>query len=266
MHIHSCYSDGIFTPSEIVQKVIESGLGGFSITDHDSFDGIEETLLAIKNREEKIYFVPGCEFSTNFDGIGEIHVLGYFRDSSFIKMKELINSLKASRLERALRILDCLKMHGIKIELSEITHGKNIPIGRMHIARHLVQLGYSKDTSSAFEKFLKRDGLCYFSRDNISIEEAIKYIKAHNGIAVVAHPTFLYVMQNWNYVDKIIALGIDGIEYKHPKISDELSRKIKEEMGSHLLLTGGSDFHGDGPKDYIGKYSVSLETIRSYLG
>lgn len=265
MHIHTSYSDGLLSVEDIIDKVIKSGLGGFSITDHDSFDGIEEAFQLLRKKNIDIFFLAGCEFSTIFEDSGEIHILSYFSNYKYNGMISLVQEFKKSRINRAYQIIERLKSNGFRIEQESLLKYDNVSVGRMHIARELVNLGYFQDTDRVFEKLLKPGAPCYIPRKEVPTLEVIRLIKQNGGKAVLAHPLMLYNIKNWEKINTMIEAGLDGIEYRHPKISRDLSNKIEESFFNKLILTGGSDFHGDEGKEGIGKYGMELAKVMQYF-
>lgn len=266
LHIHTNHSDGLLSVEEIVDKVQALGLKGFAITDHDTFNGIGPALEAIRRRNLDVLFVAGCEFSTYFEEIGELHVLAYFNDNRYQELQPLVREFRESRVRRARKILECLVRVGIRIEPEELIGDSESPVGRLHIARKIVDLGYYETTDLVFEKLLRSGAPCYIPRREIRTKEVIRTIREHGGRAVLAHPTILYNIRNWNPVQELIEAGLDGVEFHHPKISHDLSVKMEETWRGKLILTGGSDFHGDTPKEEIGRYGIDLARAREYFG
>jgi len=265
LHIHSSFSDGLLDPEKIIDIVVDKNLGGFSLTDHDCFEGVLKSIDIIKKRKLSILFIAGCEFSTYLSNPGEIHVLGYFPGFSFLRMSSLISEYIKSRIKRAYRITDCLKKYHIFINLDSLLKNSNTPIGRMHIAREMTRLGYTSSTREAFDIYLGMDCPCYIPRKEINTYEVISSIKENNGLAVIAHPFFLTSRYNWKYIYQFISSGLDGIEFSHPRIPASLSMKIQGTFSKELIMTAGSDFHGDEKTEKIGSYGIDLESAERYF-
>ena len=263
LHIHSTYSDGLDGPDSLIDKIEAAGLAGFALTDHETFDGIQPIRERLAARKSALVFVPGIEFSTYVTGLGEIHLLGYFPDGGIEKLAEITDAGKKYRLERASRIIDCLAGKGLKIDGDKLLSQKDKPIGRMHIARALVEHGYFDETQEAFRKYIGQGMPCYFPRRQLSPEEAITAVKEAGGISSLAHPMFLSRTGNWAILEKFIKTGLNCIEYFHPKISRNLTLRIKAEMEGRLLLTSGSDFHGDSRDNGLGFYGVDEEQLHT---
>lgn len=263
LHVHSTCSDGAFSVEALVQKASEGGMQGLALTDHDTFRGIKPALELC--RKNQLYFIAGCEFSTYLEPIGELHILGYFSSYSFLRLESRLKQYQENRLNRIYKILDCLKTHGIEMDPAPLVKDPNLPVGRMHIAREMVKQGFVTDTEMAFERYLRAGSCCYIPRKETSPMEMIEAIHDAGGKAVLAHPTILYQSRNWEVLQRLIEAGLDGIEYKHPKIEEGLSKKIFMHYQNRMILTGGSDFHGDNPRDELGRFGIPLEIATQYF-
>ncbi len=261
LHIHSNFSDGILSPEKILKKVIENNIPGFSITDHDTFDGSKIVLEYLdKNKlSGQVFFVMGCEFSSYKAEIGEIHIIGYFLDGSYRGIENFLKEFQLQRIGRAKKILECLNENGFNLTEEDIFEQGSRTIGRLNIARSLVSKGFFNDIGEAFEKMLKDGSPCYFKKKEVSPEEVIREIVENKGKAVLAHPTFLASDKNWDFLVEWVKAGLWGIECYHPKISYFLANDIVKNLTGTLMFTGGSDFHGDDVDLKIGQYGISLE-------
>lgn len=260
LHTHTDNSDGTYSPIELIDLAIKKGLSGIAITDHDNTDGVD---IAIKYAEQLKDFkiIPGIEFGCVYEG-KEVHILGYFidyNDNNFIK---LTKKLKDSRMTRGVKIISRLNDLEIEISMKDVNEfSKADFIGRPHIARALMKKGYVNNISEAFEKYLGINSPAYVERYKISVEEVINLIKDIKGISVLAHPGLI---GDNNIVNYCISKGINGLECIYPQHSGKefkyYSNKAKD---NNLLITGGSDFHGDRCKNILlGKYYVGIDTIK----
>lgn len=137
-------------------------------------------------------------------------------------------------------------------------------IGRPHIARALIKKGYVTDISEAFTKYLDRGKPAYVERYKITINETISLIKSLGGIAILAHPG---ILKNKTIINYCISLGIDGLECIHSKHSkDDTDYLVDISKTNNLIITGGSDFHGDliNGELTLGKYFVNIDTIPEF--
>lgn len=258
LHLHTYYSDGFLSPSEVIEKIALKRIKVASITDHDSIDGIEEAKL--KANQYNIEIINGIELSAEIE-CKEIHLLGYFFNCENNNLKKHIENLRIHRLERAYKIIEKLNYLGINITLDQVLERtKHKSIGRPHIANTMVSLGIVKSYNEAFDKYLKESGPAYVKKNYISAIEAIKIINNAGGVVVLAHPINI----SNRILSNLINLGLDGIETVHPSINSVLSNNLKSIANNFFLVeTGGSDFHG-GPKnddDNIGTYSIPIKLV-----
>ena len=151
LHIHSTCSDGTFTPKEIVHKVIEKNLYGFSLTDHDTVDGISEILAM--NLPKDLKFIPGIEISC--DTLHrEIHILGYGIDCKNKDLNTTLNDLRDKRMKRNLDMIELFQKDGFPVTLEKLQHGDpDTVITRAHFSRVSISKS-NKDPCSPVAKSL----------------------------------------------------------------------------------------------------------------
>jgi len=263
MHIHTTRSDGVCTPSEVVEWGNKLGLKGIAITDHDTIDGIEEAIEKAKILKTP-WVVPGIEFSALYKE-REVHILGYFIDYQHEELQRITNKIKMHREHRATEIINRLSELNIFVgENLGIDEGK-YSVGRPHIARALVDKGYVKTTQEAFEKYLRKGKPGYVDRFKLSIKDSVDIITAANGIPVLAHPGLIHKSLN---VNEICRMGIKGLEVYHTQHSiDETCHYLSIAKKMDLLITGGTDFHDqfiDGVPA-LGNITVPFDSIKSYI-
>lgn len=255
MHTHTNYSDGLYSPRELIDQAISKNLSGIAITDHDSIDGLVESSIYAKGKEN-FTVIPGielgCEYNYNNE---EVHLLGYFIDYNNPKLIEISRELKKSRLERGKKMVDKLVNLGFDLNMNDVKKiAKEDYIGRPHIARALIEKNYVKDINEAFDKYLKKGAPAYVERFQLSIKESINLIKNANGISVLAHPGLI---ENESTIDYVLSLGVDGIECYHSKHSDmDTYQMVTLAHRKNLIITGGSDYHGD--RDILGDYYIDF--------
>ena len=247
LHIHSTYSDGSYTPFELIKKAKKKEITTIAIADHDTVAGVREAIIA--GEKENIDLIPAIELST-FRGQAEIHILGYYIDYKDNKLLAKIKEIFAARLNRARKMVKLLNENGVNITFKQV---KNIAgddyIGRPHIARAMVEAEYIEEMGEAFtDNYIGNGGQAYVPKYKISPQEAIRIIKNAGGIPVLAHPIFINHGQPMNFADikGLVEHGLQGIEVYHSKHNAKDSKyykKIATELD--LLITGGSDFHGE---------------------
>lgn len=252
LHVHSTASDGTLTPSQLVDEAMLVGISSFALTDHDTVDGIEESLLSAEGKDLEV--IPGVELSTEYQNRIEIHILGLFIDHNNRILKERLLTFRDHRDNRNAQMVEALQNEGFQISMPELSQKyEESVITRAHIARYLAESGQLKSIQHAFQKYIGDGKRCYIERDKITPSEAIELIHEAGGIAVVAHPC-LYRMKRIECESMFAELkekGLDGIEaiYSCNLGSDERDfRSLAKKYG--LLVSGGSDFHGTN-KPYI---------------
>jgi len=244
LHIHSTFSDGNFTPEEIVKHAKKMSLAAIAITDHDNTDA---TLFAITaGNKLGVEVVPGVELSVDPESPQdeEIHILGYYMNWEDEDFQEKLRHFREARVERAHHILEKLAHLGIKInpqQLFEVA-GKG-SVGRMHVAKVLKEEGFVNYLQQAFDLYLAYGKPAYVPKLRLSSQEAIDLISQLGGVSVIAHP--IYGGNSREIIQKLKSLGLDGIEVYYTNHSPEDVKRFESwanEFG--LLATGGSDCHG----------------------
>ncbi|SCI28429.1 PHP domain [uncultured Eubacterium sp.] len=250
LHIHSTCSDGTFAPKEITDKVIEKNLYGFSLTDHDTVDGISEILSM--NLPEHLKFIPGIEISC--DALHrEIHILGYGIDCKNQQLNKTLNDLRKKRMQRNLDMIDLFQKDGYPVTLEKLQHGDpDTVITRAHFSRVLVEEGICTSRDQAFSKYLGEKCKYYIPKTFFDPKDCLKLILDAGGIPILAHP-FLYKFSNKDTKHLIRDLkeyGLAGIEVYHSSHHQGQVAKLREWQKEYdLLATGGSDFHGTNKPD-----------------
>jgi len=263
LHLHSTYSDGLLTPSALVNKALESGLQYIALSDHDCLDGIEEAVRAAKG--SSLLIIPAVEFSCVIENVKkEIHILGYIKDYKNKKLRGLLKYFAEARTERAKGIVDKLTALGIEIDFESVKEFAGYgTVGRPHIARAIVKAGAVKNVWQAFEQYLSEGAPAYLPKAAFSVEAAISAIHNTGGLAVWAHPP-MEIMRN--HIEYYRSVGLDGIEAFHPLLKSRDGRKVKKiAQKNGLFVTGGSDWHSierDGP---FGSYRIKSEDISEFL-
>jgi len=247
LHIHSNFSDGAFSPTDLVKMAKEQNLVCISIADHDSVAGLNDGLRASETLG--IEFIPGIEISVQFNSWHDVHLLGYginFNDCHFLeKLTDFREKRKSRNVDILAKVNNCLRLEGRQeIDVDEVLIHAKDAIGRPHIARALLERGYAKNIEDSFQRYLVP---CNIPKYYWPIEDAITEIKRLRGIAVLAHPTSITTdrQQLCNIITELKALGLDGIEVfnnmAHAHEMEFLRRRTEE---SGMLVTAGSDYHG----------------------
>ena len=258
LHLHTFHSDGTFSPAEVVRRAKEAGLSAISVTDHDTVDGIP---MARQAAGEELEVVPGVEMTVVFRE-RELHILGYGVRIEHSEFTGLLDRLKQRRVERIKKMIEKVRARGAEVTLEDVMAiaGPG-SVGRPHLAEAMVRKGFVKSLKEAFERYLADDAPCFVRDATLTVQEAVRMIRAAGGVAVLAHPNHL-VEDEW--IPELVEAGIQGIEVyhsDHPPAVAEKYRRMAEERD--LLITGGSDCHGlrrqKGP--LIGSVSVPYERL-----
>ncbi|SDW59173.1 PHP domain-containing protein [Paenibacillus sp. CF384] len=246
LHTHTTASDGMQRPADNVEMAKTRGLGAIAITDHDTVEGLAEALEA--GARLGITVVPGVEISTVADG-RDIHILGYYINWDTPEWKMKLASLGDTRDQRNHMIIAKLCDLGLPITMEEVmdaarAQGKDSgSIGRPHIAAVLVDKAYVSSMQEAFDRYLAEDGAAYVNPPRLHPFEALEWIREAGGTSVIAHPG---IYDNDVLVESIIKQGAKGIEVYHPDHSaEDEERYLMLATRYNLIVTGGSDFHGE---------------------
>ena len=265
LHMHTTYSDGFYSPLELIQKVNERNLDIISITDHDSVNAIEEAITIGNDFGVKV--IPGLEISTDIED-KEVHLLGYFIDINHPELKKYLSFFREERYYRATRIVNKLNKIGIEITIDDVMEvAKNSAVGRPHIAMALLKLGIVDEYYEAFEKYLRDNGPAYERKIHVSPQSALKLISDAGGLSFIAHPGHL----KESILMNLINAGIDGIEVIHPSHNEYQQKFYRGIVSQYCLLeSGGSDFHGGkkGDENNLGAYLLNpqrLDDMRQIL-
>ena len=240
LHIHSTYSDGLLTPSEIVEYAHRVGLAAIAVTDHDDLSAFPEAAAA--GARLGLEVIPGIELSTLNKGC-EIHILSYLYDVTNVPLMTFAAHMRESRVERAEEIVQRLRHLGmpISMEMVKMRAGQGA-LGRPHIADILVEEGYVFSFNEAFHKFLGENKPGYVPKMKLMSDEAISMVHESGGLAFIAHPG---AGAGFDTIEALIEMGLDGIETMHPRHTPELIDYYRElARRNGLLETGGSDCHG----------------------
>lgn len=247
LHIHSSYSDGAFSPAELVGLAASRAVSVIAIADHDSVAGVEEAVAA--GSAAGIEVIPAVELSVQFEGWKDVHLLGYginVRDDRFLRSLDGFRFRREGRNDEILERVNSLLLEEGRSEISResVLAFARDSIGRPHIARALMARGYADSVEDAFQRYLVP---CNVAKSYWPMDEAIAEIHRIGGVAVLAHPTS--VTRDQAVLGAVIAslrgLGLDGVEVYNNMgwpLEIEFLRRTAGEHG--LLITAGSDFHG----------------------
>ncbi|MEA3489681.1 MAG: PHP domain-containing protein [Candidatus Omnitrophota bacterium] len=258
LHVHTIYSDGMFSPGEVVKRAVEMGLRAVAITDHDCVEGILPSIEAAKGTGLEI--VPGVEISAAKGG-SEIHILGYFIDWKDPFLVVIFRRMRENRVERMRSMVSLLCGQGIDIDIEEVlTSAPAGTVGRLHLARVMLESGVVRDLNEAFDRYIGNGKSCHVKHERLDYGKAIDIIRKAGGVPVLAHPG---TMGNDEDIPDYVKAGLRGIEVYHSKHRPSVNdRYIKIANEYDLLKTGGSDCHGMGVGEVLlGRVKVGYEVV-----
>jgi len=249
LHTHSRASDGTDTPEALVKRAKAAALDVVALTDHDTFDGLAAAHAAAIR--VGIGLLPGVEISAQLDGVS-VHLLGYGCDTANLRLGGELRKIRTGRERRMPTMLAKLEELGMPVTLADVhaQSGGSPSVGRPHVADALVAKGYIASREEAFAGFLDDGGAAFVPRYSVEVVRGIRLIHGAGGVAVIAHP--------WGRVSRAVLTpdvlarlrndhGLDGLEVDHgdhDQADRAQLRALAKQLG--LLVTGGSDYHGDG--------------------
>ena len=263
LHTHGTFSDGLYTPAQLVEEAAAKGIAVLSITDHDSWNGIAEAQKAAEALEIKI--ITGVELGSQVNG-ESVHILAYHVDTNNQALHDKMDEMRYGRERRLFKILEKLDNLGYHIEV-EACDPKNRAVGRPHVAKALVAKGYFSNVQEVFDALLRNGGPAYVPQPKLSPEEAVELIHNAGGIAVLAHPSEL---KDGELPERLFqTIPFDGIEVYHPSSADknEFEKWLKLAERYKLFVGGGSDFHGipDRFPATLGIWQVDYDAVRGII-
>ena len=254
LHTHTTFSDGVFSPYELIKKCKQKGLSIISITDHDSVEAFPDAIAY--GKEFGVEVIPGVELSALVDD-KDVHILGYFVDYTNPNLLEYLEFFRRERVKRAERIVAKLNNINVPLKLETVMEraGKGA-VGRPHIASAMVEKGYIDSYQQAFERFIGNGGPAYEKKFQLTLTDAIKLISSSGGLSFLAHPG-RYTTEE--LLQQTIRSGLDGIEVIHPSHQQSHTLYYRGVVNEYFLLeSGGSDFHGGKKNDdeVLGNYYI----------
>lgn len=244
LQLHSTASDGSDPPSEVVRRAHALGLSAIALTDHDTMGGVREAEAAAESLGVRL--IPACELSTLDADERQLDILAYGVSPDDVDFSTVLGEIRGGRLGRAYLMVQKLNECGYPVSwerVQAIAGSENV--GRPHVARAMVEAGIVPDVKSAFTpEFILDGGRCYVQRVKITPAEAITAIHAAGGVAVAAHPGRTRLSDA--DIAGLVAHGLDGIEVYYPAHTEHETAHFEDLAARfHLLVTGGSDDHGD---------------------
>lgn len=266
LHTHSSVSDGTETPTQLVRAAVAAGLGTIALTDHDSTAGWQEAFAAATGTGLDV--VPGMELSTNY-GPASVHMLAYLFDPSDAEIVAETARIRDGRIHRAERIVERIAAdYDLTWDdvLAQSTDGATI--GRPHIADALVSRGHVPTRSAAFESILHWRSGYYEKYYAPSPLDGVRMIVAAGGVPVLAHPAThgRYRPMGDSVIGDLVDAGLAGLEIDHRDNSADGRRWLQRMAKKYdLIVTGASDYHGEGKPNLLGEHTTTPEALHRIL-
>lgn len=259
LHTHSHYSDGTYSPEQLIQAAREIGLSAVALTDHNTVDGLPEFVAAAKNTA--VEAVPGVEFSTEFLG-RELHILGLFIEPwHYDGVNARLDQFLQQKNESNRRLVENLCKAGLDLDYEKIKEESAGFINRAVIGAEMVRLGYCESVKAAFSQWLSEKKGHYKPPVRPDAFETIRFIKSLGCAAVLAHPLLSMDEENTrSFLDEAVPCGLDGMEVYYSTYDIKTTALAKDLAARYgILESGGSDFHGANKPD------ISIGTGRGDL-
>ncbi|MFX1312233.1 MAG: PHP domain-containing protein [Promethearchaeota archaeon] len=287
LHLHSTGSDGLKTPSQLIDLASDLRLKAIALTDHDTVAGIDEFLLYGETKE--IIVIPGIEISIQHEPdreIVDIHIIGLNVDHKSTKMINTIEDQIKGRMEQKKAICKRLREEfGYNITFEEVkTYAGGKVVGRPHIVEIMKKNNPNKVRGKSVNQLFKMisiNGEAFVDRETeLNLEEAIELIKSVGGIPILAHPGIYDTSNRIKFIELFISAGIEGIEIEYTydknrpffqtdkaswaqKFFPDYFRKIAEKY--NLIKSGGSDYHGGKKGIKIGEAQVPDAYLKYFI-
>jgi 3',5'-nucleoside bisphosphate phosphatase len=270
LHTHSSVSDGTDTPSELIRQAAAVGLDVVALTDHDTFDGLDEAVA--EGERIGVQVVRGMELSCSRRG-DSVHLLAYGADPAHEALATEMARVRDGRMGRLAGVLAKLAELGVPVTEAAVWAevGDSPSVGRPHIADAMIKAGHVKDRDEAFDRFLAEGGPAHVRRYAIEIERGIDLVHAAGGVAVIGHPWGRgreHVLPANVLATLTADHSLDGVEVDHQDHDADTRaelRALAADLG--LLATGSSDYHGTGKLDHdLGCNTTAPEVYEQLIG
>jgi len=258
LHLHTRYSDGTYTPEQLVSAAHKANLSCISVCDHDTVEAVDPVMAVAVNKGIEV--VPGIELSAEIEG-AEIHILGYYIDHKNAVLAAKLAELRQNRIERIHRMLEKLNDLDIHIKPETVFNlAQGGTVGRLHLARAMVQEKAVATSGEAFRKYIGDKSCAYAAGFRFTPRQAMELIVQAGGVPVLAHP---YTVRDDAVIPQLVEWGLQGLEVYYPEHTQSMINFYLDMAQRYrLLVTGGSDCHGKAkPEVQIGLIHLPYEYV-----
>lgn len=265
LHVHTNLSDGIYPPRDVLDRAHEADLRYLSITDHDNFQGYTQASDLLAQDPElsiSMTLIPGVEVSCIQDG-RDVHMLAYYIEHPVAELLSTLDSARDGRKKRCLRLIHLLESDGYPISLEGFLDS-GVTINRTNIARILIREGCIENVDYFFDKMVGKGCPYHVPRHEVDPFTAVELIRASGGLPIIAHPALYGVV---DLIEPLSEAGLAGVEAYHASQSLQTAHELQDLAESlDLLVTGGSDWHGDATHAAaLGASQLPLECLEKFL-
>ena len=246
LHTHSNYSDGTYSPAEIIAEAEKLGLSSVALTDHNTVAGLPAFMEAARN--SPVEAVPGVEISCQY-GDTELHLVGlYLPMENLDVITVYLDSLNRKKEESNRLLIRNLNQAGYLLDYEEIRQAHpDGTVNRAVIAASMLEKGYVSSINQAFQDILSVKAGFYVPPQRLTFFNAIALLRYVEAVPVLAHPFLNLKTEDVlrACLQEAVPKGLVGMETMYSSYSPETeaaARRIAREFG--LLESGGSDFHG----------------------
>ena len=265
LHAHSTFSDGVLSPSQLIDLAYRNGVRIMALTDHDTTEGLPEAFRAAA-RYPDFTLIPGIEMSTDVPG-NEVHILGHFIDWKNEAFQRELTHLRKSRLSRARKMVERLNRMGKPVAWERVRAiASKGAVGRPHIALALVEAGHVSSVNEAFDLYLSRNGPAYVERERLTPGQVVELLLRVGALCTLAHPRDLHQL------DELLAnlkeAGLTSMEVYYQNYEPKEIKRLRTlAKRFDLLPLGGSDYHGlGGPQQREpGDIPLPMEPVEQLL-
>lgn len=256
LHAHSSMSDGSLSPEQLIDHAVRENVGILALCDHDTTTGIKRFIAYGKNKN--ITTIPGVELSATW-AKGNCHIIGLGVRDDYEPLETVLREIRESRDKRNEIIIAKLNAFGLAVSLEDVERVSGGEVtARPHFARVLIEKGYVGTVKEAFQRYLAKGAPGYVDRYRLEPHQAVQLLSDAGALPVLAHPSQLHISleEVEQFVSALKAYKLAGIEVYTPYTPDEhIQEYLKIAQKNGLMVTGGSDFHGQSKPDHrLGYY------------